>query len=307
MSLLAAAFLRSGLNVKLEAVLYGAFEVRDESATPNRAPVFDLSPMIKLLEWSSAADRFNRTGDARYLASLISEQRGDLADQAGSDRERMQEVGHFGNLAGALESISQSLRLLRPYQSMESVAGLEERIELAKPALERSTAHPLTLLLDSIIQTYQPLAQENPADPAQVFRTLETERNMLHWYAERNQWMQAVSLAREWLVSWIMAQLGFRDLTSTNARSRIESVIGKEASAWLKAKQKGDDFHPIFLDQIPREDEVFDQWHKLTQTRNDIDHAAKRDAPMPLKAEKLIRNIEAILAFIDQLPLEETA
>ena len=83
--LLAAAFLRSGLSVDLQAVLYGAFDVRDRGVTPNRTPMFDLSPMLALLEWSTAADRFNRTGDSRYLASLVSAQRKQLALLARGD------------------------------------------------------------------------------------------------------------------------------------------------------------------------------------------------------------------------------
>ena len=60
--LLAAAFLRSGLDVKLRAVLYGAYDV-GKVVSPGHTPMFDLSPMLSLLEWAAAADRFNRTGD----------------------------------------------------------------------------------------------------------------------------------------------------------------------------------------------------------------------------------------------------
>lgn len=307
MSLLAAAFLRSGLNVKLNAVLYGAFEVRDRKTDPDRTPMFDLSPMIKLLEWASAADRFNRTGDARYLASLVQGQRKDLALAAQGNPDMLEEVGRLGNLAGALESISQSLRLLRPYQTMQSVAGLPERISLAKPALEHSVAHPFNLLLDSINQTYQPLGNADPGDEASVFLTLETERKMLHWYVERNQWVQAVSLAREWLISWVMAHLGLNNMTSTKDRARIEQTIGMEAGEWLEAKKgDGDEpFTPLFLGQLPKVEEVLNMWHQLTNTRNDIDHAAKRDKPLPMKPQALIRNIENCLGVIDGLPLEE--
>ena len=82
--LLAAAFLQSGLGVKLQAVLYGAFDV-GRQVSPGRTPMFDLSPMLALLEWAAAADRFNRTGDSRYLASLVNSQRKNLAMAAQGD------------------------------------------------------------------------------------------------------------------------------------------------------------------------------------------------------------------------------
>jgi len=44
--LLAAAFLRAGLKVELKAIFYGAFDVRNQNATPHRTPMFDLTPMV---------------------------------------------------------------------------------------------------------------------------------------------------------------------------------------------------------------------------------------------------------------------
>jgi len=56
LGLLAAAFLRSGLDVRLKAVLYGAFDVGRVLGN-GETPMFDLTPMLALLEWSAAADR----------------------------------------------------------------------------------------------------------------------------------------------------------------------------------------------------------------------------------------------------------
>jgi len=99
--LLVAAFLRSGLHTPLRAVMYGAYDVRDRSVTPNRTPMFDLTPMLSLLEWAAAADRFNRTGDARYMASLLKQQQKKLALAAGADKSGLASAGALGGL-GAL-------------------------------------------------------------------------------------------------------------------------------------------------------------------------------------------------------------
>ena len=81
LSLLAAVFLKSGFGLKLAAVLYGAFEAKTDD---NKTPMFDLTPMLTLLEWAVAADRFNRTGDARYLAKLLNAYRKELATRSHS-------------------------------------------------------------------------------------------------------------------------------------------------------------------------------------------------------------------------------
>ncbi len=91
LSILAAAFLKAGFGVQIRAVLYGALEagVKDESGPTVRAPMFDLTPLLTLLEWAAAADRFNRTGDSRYLASLLRQQQKAIAQADPRDKARL--------------------------------------------------------------------------------------------------------------------------------------------------------------------------------------------------------------------------
>ena len=302
LGLLVAAFLRSGLEVNVRAVLYGAFDVRDQNTIPHRTPMFDLTTQLTLLEWAVAADRFNRTGDARYLASLVKNQQKDLAIKAGKNPELLDQIGRLSNLAGALTSISQSLQLIRPYQAMEQIAGLGERIEKAHPGLEMAAAaRPFSLLLESIVNTYEPLAQADPLNVGNLHQTLLVERNMIHWYVERERWIQAVSLAREWLVSWVMIQLGMVNITKLSARHRIENVVGGEANDFLNAKQTGQTFTPVFLASLQNVENILSLWLELTDVRNDIDHAGMRENPR--KPEDLIQQIELCIDKINHLPL----
>ncbi|MFA0746189.1 TIGR02221 family CRISPR-associated protein, partial [Fervidibacter sp.] len=50
-----AAYLRRTKSVTIEHIVYGAFEARDGN---NRAPIFDLTPLLDLLDWISGADFF---------------------------------------------------------------------------------------------------------------------------------------------------------------------------------------------------------------------------------------------------------
>ncbi len=302
LGLLAAAFLRSGLAVKLQAVLYGAYDVRDRSVEPHRTQMFDLTPMLTLLEWSAAADRFNRTGDARYLASLLDKHKDELARSSQNDRTNLRKIGNLGNLAGALDSISQSLRLIRPHLAMEQIAGLPKRIESALPALEMTASvSPFQLLLDSVVQNYQQLGQEKPRQPDNLKATLHQERKLIQWYVERQQWVQAVALAREWLVNWIMTQLNLTEIYDRNLRQRIEYVIGAESDDFVQARQKESDFTPLFLADLHSRKTVLSLWQSLTQARNDILHAGMR--PEPGLPKDLIKLIEKCLVEINSLRL----
>ena len=302
LALLAAAYLRAAMHVQVRAVVYGAFDVRDQSTTPNRAPLFDLSPMLNLLEWASATDRFNRTGDARYLASLLRDQQKQLAKRWQEEPERLHQLSALNNLAGSLQEISQTLRLIRPHQTMQAVDGLPQRIEAAKPVLQKAAAaRPFTRLLDNLLQTYQPLSLPNATAPAQQRQALQTERHMLAWYAERELWVQTVALGREWLVSWVMAHLGIVPETSSAERHRVEGFINTEAEAFLQAKKESRPFVPIFLREVPEVETMLSLWKSLTNIRNDILHAGMRDNPKP--PHTLLQNIRKALETIEKLPL----
>ncbi len=299
--LLAAAYLRTVKNVSLKAVLYGAYDI-GRQVSPGRTPIFDLTPMITLLEWAVAADRFNRTGDSRYLASLVEATRKEQALAAGDDQEQLEQVGRLANLARALKAISQSLRLIRPRLAMEQAHGLKERVEKAKPGLERAiAARPFSLVLDTVVNSYSSLAFSSPEEPDNARETLKIERDMIRWYADREQWVQAITLAREWLVSWFLIQLGMKNITDKSARQRVEQTIGSEAASFLESKNNKKTFSPLFLSQIPNSESVIAFWLSLSDLRNDINHAGMREDPG--NPEDLVRRIKEAIDQIDRLPL----
>jgi len=299
--LLAAAFLRVGFGIQLRAVYYGAFDVRDQSVTPNRTPVFDLTPMLTLLEWAAAADRFNRTGDSRYFASLLRDEQKRLALQAQNQPQRLAQIGQIGKLVGALNNLSQALSLIRPHQVMQQAEQLAPQAQNALSVLAQSgAALPFQMLLDATLKTYQPLALADPA--ADSRQDLLTQRELIRWYARREHWMQAASLAREWLVSWIMLHLGLTSLTVLSDRYRIEGVVNSEAEEFLKAKKSGAAFQPVFLKSVPCLETVLGLWKSLTDTRNDIDHAGMRENPET--PENLIKNIANYIETLNSLPLD---
>ena len=302
--LLVAAYLRVGLNVNLEAVFYGAYDVRDQLFTPHRTPMFELTPMLKLLEWASAADRFNSTGDSRDLASLLQQVRNGLAveikNEPENEPERLSRLSNLNNLSKALTDLSQGLALIRPEQVIQRAERLPTLIEKAQPVLaEADSGQPLSLLLGTIVNAYQPLARGHAADAQSAAEMLEVERRMIHWYMEREHWVQAVSLAREWLISWIMLRSGEQQLTILNKRHAIEKMVNCEAEALLQAKGNGQPYHPTCLQEFPEIEIVLGLWKSLTDTRNDIDHAGMRETPGD--PSTLIKQIKKYIQQFDNL------
>ena len=55
-------------KVQIEGLIYGAF---DAKTNENKTPIFDLLPIVSLLEWTTATDQFIKTGNGQALASLL--------------------------------------------------------------------------------------------------------------------------------------------------------------------------------------------------------------------------------------------
>jgi len=299
--LLAAAFLRSGLDVHLRAVLYGAYDV-GQAVSPGRTPMFDLSPMLAMLEWSAAADRFNRTGDARDLASLVNDQRKNLASTAGKDHQLLDQVGAIGSLANGLRDISQALHLIRPTQTLELTHDLPRRVKNARPALQRArAARPFEMLLDRVEQRFSPLGQADPLAEENLPATLDKQRCMIRQYADWELWVQAITLSREWLISWYMLGLGYDDIVDKNYRQEVEERVNSESYLVRTAQQNKKALPALGLMNLPEGLAALTLWSTIADVRNDIDHAGMRKHCREPK--DLIPQVEYIIQQIEKLPL----
>ncbi|MGL6280927.1 MAG: TIGR02221 family CRISPR-associated protein, partial [Microcoleaceae cyanobacterium] len=59
-ALISVSYLRIVKEVKIAGLLYGAFDAKNEKG---EAPIFDLLPIVSLLDWTTATDQFIKTGN----------------------------------------------------------------------------------------------------------------------------------------------------------------------------------------------------------------------------------------------------
>jgi len=296
-----AAYLKSAKKVTIEAIYYGAFELGDkENQKP--APVLDLSEFVRMLDRLTAADRFNQTGDAQRLAALLRDEKNHLVGNDPSDQTLRDLTKPMGILASNLRKLSQSLRVLRPFMAVNEAAKLIKNIGAARQPLEQvARTRPLFMLLESIQGNYESLALKNAKYDSKLVENLHIQRKMIHWYAQREQWVQAVSLAREWLVSWFMVKLKMSDLITE--REQIEEHIRVEARSYRDALTQKVSFSTNYLKDIPEKENALDLWNKLVEVRNDIDHVGMNKNPK--SPEVLIKKIRDYIQESDNLPIEE--
>jgi len=281
--LLAAAYLRVAKNVCLHAIVYGAEQAKDEN---NRAPVVDLTPFLGLLDWITATDKFVKSGDAHELADLLKVAHS-LPWKSSSDRGDLPR--QLQRLGTTLQHLSDALSLARPHEIAEHAAALARQLDLAA-AETVQWAQPFTVLLERTRTAYAPL----------VANTLSSQRALVRWYSEQSQVLQAVTLAREWVVSWTCAALG-RDLIA--AREAVETALNQASR-----QQRGEavtapsSLLPELM-ALPNASLLRQTWDGVNDLRNDTAHCGQRAQPRPTSS--IVQAARRLAEQLERLPLPQ--
>ena len=263
LALLTIAYLKQIKQVKVRYILYGAFDAKDEQGTP----VFDLTPFADLLEWLVAAKMFTATGDSSELGRLIQEVQNDAYRNRGAYGENLPRA--LKNFGMALEEVSNDLLLARVPNLPDSIRRLAQRQSEANTEVGQWT-QPLTLLLDKIAAAYAPFQDDS----------LPTQAALIRWYFKHNHIMQAMTLAREWVVSYHLHKEG-RDWRSRKEREQMEKRLGESL----------------------QQDSL---WSKIAEIRNDLAHCGfGRAEGQVLSAASVRQNAEKVVEQIEQLAQQE--
>lgn len=274
LTFLAAAYLRAARQIKVHKIIYGAFEAKDAE---NHTPVFELTPFVGLLDWITATNQFIYTGDGRYLAHLLA--------QEGADR-RFPALRKAGE---QLQSFSLAMMLCRPLEVMDEAGKLAGALQRAEPGLARWT-QPFGLLADRIQEEYADRALPDPTVPQNVVASLRQQFTLIRWYLGNNQIIQAMSLAREWVITAVGWRLGQGFVLSVKDREQLGH--GVEGLSRLRNERcEASDLNEVGrqLRDWPEsiQEALSPLWAHLTSVRNDLDHVGMN--PGPSKAVKLAR------------------
>lgn len=304
LAFLASAYLRTVKKIRLEAVYYGNFEARDKSVTPNRAPVIDLTRFVDLLDWMMAADRFIRFGDAQDLGEQLDQAR--PHSQLVSSDKSLQEVSSaMRGASSALTNVSRALRLIRPIEAMQASEQLQRSL-LDVTQRFSGYARPFLPLSRQVVDAYRPLAISADEMANAPWRALDHERLMVRWYLERKQYVQAVAVAREWVVSWALLCAEETDLLDRDKRYFAERALSATAR---QARQDGNgseepENQPAWVAQLLTDAQVGRAaaiYERLGQIRNDLLHAGKNKSAR--KSTRLEKDIQQIGDWLDQIAL----
>ncbi|MEG4504935.1 TIGR02221 family CRISPR-associated protein [Microcoleus sp. F6_B4] len=272
-----AAYLKAAKNVTIEAIYYGALELgNSKEGIP--APVIDLSEFVSMIDWLTATNQFVKIGDGQALAILLKSAIPSSIELRDIPSTRSIK-DHLKKSAEAIQNISLALSVTRPIETMRSATELEEILKKAAPSFA-DRAKPFSLLSDKVVQQYGQFALENPKDEAALSQNLRLQLQMVQWYIDRDQLVQAVTLAREWLVSILALRFGEPMFDYSRGRKYVEAALNNAVEQNRPHPRPPLDSrcNEKFA-ALPQADELASVWSQMAELRNDIAHCGMNNQP----------------------------
>lgn len=200
----------------------------------------------------------------------------------------------------ALEEVSYAAFLCQPFTLMEAAGQLDKRLEKAEPQLVQ-LARPFQTIRQTITSTFNNFAATSQTQP---LNELTTQFHLIEWYLENNQWMQAVTLAREWLISAVTYRLGEPiDLTNEMRDTMEKAVSGLEmyhnqrkittcdGEKRIFTEDDLNKYGRIIYDTWSEYEEIAKLWAALRTVRNAFAHAQHQKDRMRIsKIVQIVKN-----------------
>jgi hypothetical protein len=182
---------------------------------------------------------------------------------------------------------------------MRSATELEEILKQAAPSFAER-AKPFSLLSEKVVKEYGQFALQNPTDKATFSENLRLQLQMVKWYIDRNQVVQAVTLGREWLISILALRFDEPMFDLHNGRKYVEAALN---NAVERNKPDPRPITPSRCDEqfaaLSEADELATVWSQMTQLRNDIAHVGMNLKPQ--KAAKLKQKASSLYPRLQKL------
>jgi hypothetical protein len=181
---------------------------------------------------------------------------------------------------------------------MQAAAHLASTLEQAAPGILQR-ARPFGLLAEQVVREYGQFALTEPADPAYLARNLWHQLAMIGWYLERRYVIQAVTLAREWVVSMLAFQFGTPLLDNLVGRPQVEQALNNGVERRKAGQVLQPSPHDAPFEALEQAAELCRLWSRLTVLRNDLAHVGMNTAARP--AQKLYQSAQALYPDLQTL------
>ncbi len=284
-------YLKAVKGVKVERVLYGAFEAAEDKCS-GVYPMFDLTPFVTFHDWAVGIDRYLSSGSGRHLKSL-----GVEALKPFLMKEGRREGMRARSLLNALDTFSKNVATCRGPLLRENVRAILSLIDEAEDEV------------CSLLPQFEPIfrrireefIQMNVGDP------IRFDLQMAGWCAEKGLIQQGYTIFAENLISHLLVRVfgGFSEEKVYDYRNREEArkilnacADGRDKSGSYSLEKSGGEYHLVGSDRalfknvwVPLG--LVEMWKEVSGLRNDINHGGNRSNPAG--ADTLSRNLKSLI------------
>jgi CRISPR-associated Csx2 family protein len=206
-------------KVTFRCIVYGAFEelgppnkVKEMDVSERIAPIIDLTPMAKLMDWANGIDHFLRSGDASVIKELTQQQTEEIFRTKGEKFQQI-EASRHQHLANCLDAFTQSLQTVRGPFLPESLTKVKDALERAKKT-EKVHFRPLVRLFDEV----QLRIDKFSGDPVMLgYEAAE-------WCLDHGLIQQGFTFLEEGIITAVCLVTGLDELDK-NDRQLVSSVL----------------------------------------------------------------------------------
>lgn len=292
-------------NINLRGIYYGAFEILGGSPSyvennipleKRNVPIFDLSAFDLVMEWSFAVDQFIKSGNASAIAALAKrEVRPILAETKGRDES----ARSIKWLSESLEKFTQIMSTCRGRLIPEAVQQLKNSLEISND--------------NNFIKPFQPVVERLREEIETTFvgDAVKDGVNAARWCLSHQLVQQGYTILQETIFSYLLLNAGqdpynddLREIPSQAIKIASSRKKGEPISRedWHKAAAAYPEITEKIIATIPDDLEFLKEMDRITQERNDLNHAGQNQNAKKNPSE-FTRNLANHIKYIESLIL----
>ena len=309
-------YVKAAKNVKILGVYYGAWESRDTTVTPNRAPIFDMTPLVEMQEWAQAVNTFLRYGNSGHLRDISKHQLNPLLKTekwAQNTRSFIESLYRFTMAINTCRGKSiQGVGKANERSIMFAFHELQEKLSILNESDE--SLKPLMPLLSKIEKRMKPFHGKD---------ILQTGLATIQWCIDHDLIQQGYTALEETLITYLCIRF---QLDPTKYEDR-EQIVGEALGRRIhklkenKKQKEGNQEESVKenedSNQIKKIQEIYDTLepdlvtlaNKIKDSRNDINHFGftKEVATYSYFQENIKKDFKKLMDFIELDEQEEVS
>lgn len=285
-------------HTEVKSITYGNYESRDKET--NIAPIINITPLAALQDWTNAAADYLEHGDTTKLKNCADKP---LITIARETKGQDQDATTLIKLSKQLYEFSNLISFNR---GDEIIIGKQS--EQIKALLEKADAEYIRPMGPLFKQIAKSVRNFNPDSPENM---IEASRLCL----DHSDFQASITLLQEGIVSMLCRKFHL------DVKDKGDREIATQALNKLGLELQNKEYRPLspyketiikrIIDSGIISSELANQWNKITEDRNDFNHAGLRAS---YKADETLRNnissylsavcdeISAIKAYVPDTP-----